>query len=160
MTSNKSILIGGTGYDCIRLDYTSKKEQYYTLSYLDKNAFKIEKGGSYNILGFNGLYDLSNYMGHCARLNTFYRFYEIRQILFQGGSFKTAIEFSSPAPASILCAAKNSIDLDIIEESGKMGLEKYEKDHYSEKMNDILITENSDLFRIVKKNGIELDYEN
>lgn len=145
-------------YETLQIDYSKEFEgQRYAISYIDEAQFRVEEGGSFNVLGKRDLYDFASFIGHLYRLNIVYNFYEKNNILFQGRIegqiYRELIEFSKPIPASLTTVAEKIHSPHIIKEFAEKNILSHSNSCNTANLNEIFNYSNSDLCAIAKKDG-------
>src|SRR6185437_16048529 len=100
MTSSSEIDVENQTYKTFKLGYRDRL-QYHALSYIDFNEVPCEYSTVSKVLYANSLFDYSNFCGYIFKINTFYKFYHSKQVLFQNDT-KTVIESKKALPQTLL----------------------------------------------------------
>lgn len=163
-SSNEITPVHGDKYNCIRLDYTSDKEQYCTLSYIDTSEHNYKEGWSILPAVCNNLNSHEYFFGNTIKLNIIYNYYTSNKIFIQTPEFSYVYTLSKAVPAAIShleTRVQGNQNLEEITAKSEENIKLWKSDDPTTGriVNDLLQLNGSDIFNIVQKDLLREEFE-
>jgi len=158
MTSKDEVKDVDPAYKTIKFGYRDRL-QYHALSYIDFNEILCKYGTVSKALYANSLFSYSNFCDYMFKINTFYKFYHSRQVLFQNDT-KTIIESKKTLPQTLLYNEETCNNpQEILKKLENVSYDKISTE-INKAVNEVLILKYSEIYYFLKKEPEHLIFEN